>query len=195
MSVGGNTAYRGQPDLPALVAAAVARAEAAGFDHSCAPEQGRLLSVLARGWAGGRVGETGTGHGVGLAWMLSAAGPATSFVSIERDAERAAASAEFFADHPNVRVRHGDWSRLVDDGPFDGGGKGKEPGDDPPLDPAAGWLAPGGTIVLDDFVPAGAPGAAAHDHARRHWLDHPALDACELRLSPTLATIVGQWRA
>ena len=62
---------------------------------------------------------------------------------------------------------------------------------DAPLDPAAGWLAVGGLIVLDDFIPAGAPGAAEHDAARRHWLDHPALKATELRLTPTLATIVG----
>jgi hypothetical protein len=45
--------------------------------------------------------------------------------------------------------------------------------------------------VLDDFAPARQPGSAEHDHARRYWLDHPALKATELRLSPTLATIVG----
>jgi hypothetical protein len=63
--------------------------------------------------------------------------------------------------------------------------------DDPPLDPAEGWLAVGGTIVLDDFIPFDRPGAPAHDHARRYWLGHPALQATELRLSPTLATLVG----
>lgn len=74
---------------------------------------------------------------------------------------------------------------------LDGGGKGKDLPGDAPLDPAAGWLAMGGMIVLDDFIPAGQPGAGQHDEARRHWLDHPALRAAELRLSPTLATIVG----
>jgi hypothetical protein len=67
----------------------------------------------------------------------------------------------------------------------------KEPGDDPPLDPTAGWLGVGGTIVLDDLTPTGQPGASAHDEGRRFWLDHPALRATELRLSPTLATVVG----
>ena len=95
-----------------------------------------------------------------------------------------------------MRVLHGDWTELRDHGPFDllvldGGGKGKEPEDDPPLDPTDGWVSVGGTIVLDDFTPADHPGAAAHDHARRHWLAHPALQATELRLSPTLATVAG----
>ncbi|MPY59938.1 O-methyltransferase [Streptomyces spongiae] len=195
MAVGGNSAYSDVDALPPLVGSAVKLAATLGFDHSCAPEQGRLLSVLARGWRGGRIGETGTGCGVGLAWMVEASDPSTSFVSIELDEGRASAAAELFSGHTHVRVEHGDWHDLVKHGPFDllvldGGGKGKDPSVDSPLDPAAGWLAVGGTIVLDDFAPAGAPGAVEHDAARRHWLDHPLLHATEIRLSPTLATIV-----
>ncbi|KUN73383.1 hypothetical protein AQJ46_09270 [Streptomyces canus] len=195
MAVGGNSAYADVGVLPPLVDSAVELAASLGFDHSCAPEQGQLLSVLARGWRGGRIGETGTGCGVGLAWMVEASDPTTSFVSIELDEERASAAAELFSDHAHVRVEHGDWRELVEHGPFDllvldGGGKGKDPSVDSPLDPAAGWLAVGGTVVLDDFTPADSPGAAEHDAARRHWLDHPLLHATEIRLSPTLATIV-----
>jgi predicted O-methyltransferase YrrM len=195
MSVGGNTAYEDRTGLPDLVAAAVDLAVERDFDNSCAPEQGRLLSVLARGWSGGRVGETGTGCGVGLAWMVDAAGPDTSFVSIELDAERAAASATFFSGHRDVHIVHGDWRGLRGYGPFDllvldGGGKGKDRRADSPLDPADGWLRPGGTLVLDDFVPAGQPGAPEHDAARDHWLNHPLLKATEIRLSPALATLV-----
>jgi predicted O-methyltransferase YrrM len=129
--------------------------------------------------------------------MVAATDASTTFVSIERDAARAAASAALFADKPNVRVVHGDWIELQDHGPFDllvldGGGKGKEPGDDPPLDPTEQWLAVGGTIVLDDFTPADRPGGSAHDEARRYWLSHPSLQATELRLTPTLATVVGR---
>lgn len=196
MAVGGNTAYSGITDLPPLVRAAIELATSQGFDNSCEPAQGKLLSVLARGNAGGRIGETGTGCGVGLAWMLDATGESTSIVSVELDPSRAAASAALFAGRPNVRVFAGNWTELREHGPFDllvldGGGKGKEPADDPPLDPADGWLAVGGTIVLDDFIPFDRPGAAAHDHARRYWLGHPALQATELRLSPSLATLVG----
>ncbi len=192
MTVRGNTAYKDVEDLPPLVQAAVALASAQEFDHSCAPEQGRLLSVLARGYLGRRVGETGTGCGVGLAWMVHATDVTTSFVSVEIDAMRAEASTGLFADQPSVRIVNADWSELQAFSPFDllvldGGGKGKEPGDDPPLDPGD-WLALGGTIVLDDFT----PGEPAHDEARRYWLDHPGLQATELLLTPTLSTVVGR---
>ena len=196
MAVGGNTAYAGITDLPPLVRAAVELAASQGFDYSCDPAQGKLLSVLARGHTGGRIGETGTGCGVGLAWMLDATDESTSIVSVELDPHRAAASAAQFAGRRGVRVLEGNWTELREHGPFDllvldGGGKGKEPEDDPPLDPTDGWLTVGGTIVLDDFIPFDRPGASAHDQARRYWLGHPALQATELRLSPTLATLVG----
>ncbi len=196
MAEGGSSAYAGTAGLPDLVVAALTVADRLGFDNSCAPEQGALLSVLARGWRGGRIGETGTGCGVGLAWMVDATDASTSLVSVEIDQTRATVAAQLFAEHDNVRVEHGDWHGLCEQGPFDllvldGGGKGKDATIDAPLDPAAGWLAIGGTVVLDDFAPAGIPGAPTHDAARRHWLGHPLLDATEVRLSPTLATIVG----
>jgi hypothetical protein len=149
MTVGGNRAYAGMGELPTLVRSAIAEASRQHFDHSCAPEQGRLLSVLARGFIGGRIGETGTGCGVGLAWMVEATDASTALVSIEADATRSTTSATLFADRANVRVLHGDWTALREHGPFDllvldGGGKGKEPADDPPLDPTDGWLALGG---------------------------------------------------
>jgi predicted O-methyltransferase YrrM len=195
MTVGGNSAYA-RASLAPLVRAAVDLAASLGFDHSCAPEQGQLLALLAAGRPGERVGETGTGCGVGLAWMVSATDASTSFVSVEVDATRAAAAGGVFAERSNVTVVAGDWTLLGDHGPFDllvldGGGKGKEPGDGPPLDPTDGWLAIDGMIVLDDFIPHGQPGSSAHDPARRYWLDHPALEMAELRLSPNLATLVG----
>jgi hypothetical protein len=105
--------------------------------------------------------------------MVDAADAATSFVSVEIDATRAEASAGLFAGQPNVHVINANWTELRAFGPFDllvldGGGKGKEPGDDPPLDPTDGWLTVDGTIVLDDFT----PGDNAHDDARRYWLSH-----------------------
>jgi predicted O-methyltransferase YrrM len=196
VAVGGNTAYRDLDDLPDLVRAAVALAESQGFDHSCRPEHGRLLALLAAGWTGGRVGETGTGCGVGMAWMLSATARDITLYSVEVDGDRAAASQQLFATHDNVTVIHGDWTLLHEHGPFDllvldGGGKGKDPTIDSPLDPTDGWLTIGGMVVLDDFTPGGEPGAAQHDAARRHWLAHPALHATEVRLAPDLATIIG----
>jgi predicted O-methyltransferase YrrM len=196
VAVGGNTAYNQIAGLPRLVSEAVELGRSMHFDNSCAPEQGRLLSVLAAGRTGGRIGETGTGCGVGLAWMIEATDPGTSFVSIEIDPDRAAAAAGFYRDFPNVHVVEGSWQKLMDHAPFDllvldGGGKGKDPAIDSPIDPSDGWLAMGGMVVLDDFTPAGQPGAEQHDPAREYWLNLPRLRATEVRLSPTLATIIG----
>jgi hypothetical protein len=71
MSPRGTAAYDGLTDLPPLVAEAVRRASQAGFANSCRPEHGRLLFALASGAE--VIGETGTGCGVGLAWLASGA--------------------------------------------------------------------------------------------------------------------------
>jgi len=194
LSLAGTAAYDGRADLPPLVAAAVALARRTSFAHSCRPEQGHLLRLLASGVGAGAIGETGTGCGVGLAWLATGAAPGATLASVERDADRAASARTVFAGRPNVTIVDGDW-RDLPGAPFDllvldGGGKGKSPGDTA-VDPADGWLRTGGTIVLDDFTPMGEPGAPAVDDARRHWLEEAGLRAAEVRLSPVLATIVG----
>ncbi|MFE9424985.1 O-methyltransferase [Kitasatospora sp. NPDC006697] len=199
MSIRGTAAHLAADDLPPLVQKAVAAAEAAGFAHSCRPEQGRLLHTLAQGavrW----IGETGTGCGVGLAWLVSGAPPGVRLVSVERDEERAAVAAALFAGLPQVEVVRADWTVLHrHGGPYDllvldGGGQGKQ--GDEPADPER-LLALGGTVVIDDFTPA-AGWPPLHegrpDEARLHWLEHPALDATELRLAPDFATVVGRRR-
>jgi predicted O-methyltransferase YrrM len=196
VSIGGTPAYGGLEGLPPLVARAVAAAAEAGFEYSCRPEHGRLLAALAAGAE--LVGETGTGFGVGLAWLVSGARPGTHFVSVERDGSRAAAAATLFADEPGVSVLAGDWSGIGRDGPYDllvlDGGGGKADGDR--ADPLA-LLRPGGTLVLDDLTPAthwpplfqGVP-----DTGRTQWYDHPELDAAELRLAPDLTALVATRR-
>jgi predicted O-methyltransferase YrrM len=196
MSLNGTDAYDGRDDLPPLVASAVAAARSAGFTKSCTPAQGRLLQLLAAGVGQGVIGETGTGCGVGLAWLASGAEPSTRLVSIELDPDRAAAAAAVFAHHPAVRVRPGDWRELAADGPFDllvldGGGQGKSGG--PPIDPAE-WLKVGGTLVMDDFTPftAWPPMYLGEvDTARLHWLQHPLLLTTEIRIAPDAASLVG----
>jgi predicted O-methyltransferase YrrM len=200
--------YAGLTDLPPLVARAVALANELGFISCCFPEQGRLLQVLARGRAGGVIGETGTGCGAGLAWMASAVGPDTRLISVEQDPTRAAACRTLFAGMPNVTVLHGDWRLIEPHAPFDllvldGGGGAKRDGD-APADPAA-LLKPGGTVVLDDFHPplefwpdaTAAPDADGRSlgAARKHWLEHPALFAAEIRVHPLVSTILGTRKA
>ncbi|HEX4723416.1 MAG TPA: class I SAM-dependent methyltransferase [Pseudonocardiaceae bacterium] len=197
MSIGGTAAYQDISDLPHLVATAVELAAEAGFEFSCRPAQGRLLRLLAAGVTGGVIGETGTGCGVGLAWLASAAGRDVRLVSVERDADRHAVARELFADDHRVTLVHGGWQALADHGPFDllvldGGGQGK--GAEPPLDPT-GWLTFGGTLVIDDFTPL-TDWPPTHDGdadtARLHWLTHPALLATEIRLTAELSTVVAR---
>ena len=194
MTLGGTATYHGRTDLPPLVAAAAELAERTGFDLSCLPAHGRLLSVLAAGRPGGRIGETGTGCGVGLAWLATAAEPTTTLVSIELDPDRAGAARELFADRPNVTVLAGDWSELEAQGPFDllalDGGGGCKSGE-APIEPRR-WLAPGGTVVLDDFTPRTA--WPTDDAPRVHWLENPDVFVTEVVTGPTSCTLVGTLR-
>ncbi|RKN37913.1 O-methyltransferase [Streptomyces hoynatensis] len=188
MSLHGTDAYLYVRDLPPLVARAVKVAREQGFAYSCRPEEGRLLHALAGG-APARIGETGTGCGVGLAWLATAAGPNVRLVSVERDPLLAGLAREIFAHDPRVQVVCGEWREICGYGPFDllvldGGGGGKS--GDEPADPGE-LLVPGGTVVIDDFT----PGRAEADPARRYWLEHPALRAVELRLAGDLSTLVG----
>jgi len=198
VSVSGTAAYDREVALPPLVASAVEAARRVGFAHSCLPAQGRLLRLLAGGAGAGVIGETGTGCGVGLAWLAGGADPGARLVSVEREPRLAAVAAEVFAADPRVEVRVAQWRDLRAAGPFDllvldGGGQGKA--DEPPLDPED-WLRPGGLVVLDDFTPAttwppmhdGRP-----DTARLQWLCHRWLRAAEIRVSPDAATIVGTY--
>jgi len=197
MSIKGTVSYAGAQGLPGIVSAAVALAEELGFPSSCRLEQGRLLHALAGG-AAGSIGETGTGCGVGLAWLCAGRRPGVRVVSVERDAERAARVAELFADVPDVAVLQGDWTLINEHGPFgllvvDGGGNGKRGA---AADPQR-LLHPGGSLVIDDFTPL-TEWPPMHegrlDEARLSWLEHPALMAAEVRLAPDLSTIVGTRR-
>ncbi|WP_432872252.1 O-methyltransferase [Microbispora rosea] len=197
MSIDGTAAYAGVTGLPPLVMRAVLAARRAGFAPSCRPEQGRLLYALAGGAE--TIGETGTGCGVGLAWLASGARPGARLVSVERDARRASLAARVFVDHPQVSVIRGDWREIHRDGPYgllvlDGGGQGKS--GEQPADPHR-LLKPGGTLVIDDLTPARhwpPRFDGAVDQARMHWLGHPGLDAAEIRLAPDLAALVATRR-
>ncbi|SDM41015.1 O-methyltransferase [Allokutzneria albata] len=197
MSQQGTNAYDEVDDLPPLVRRAVDAARHHGFEFSCRPEQGRLLQVLAGG-APRRVGETGTGCGVGLAWLASGAADGVSLISVERDPELVAIAAEVFADCDHVEVVHGDWQHITDHGPYDllvldGGGQGKGGTAAAPVH----LLEPGGVVVIDDFTPASTWPPLYDDSpdlARLHWLEHPELRATELRLAPDFSVVVGTRR-
>ena len=177
--------------LPPPVLRAEALAARVGFGRSSTREVGRVLHLLAAQRGRARVGEIGTGCGVGTAWLVSGLPPDVPLVTVEADAERAAAAAELFAEDPNVRVLTGDWHELMPaEAPFDllfydGGGKQR-----PDLDgeQVAALLAPGATLVMDDLTPGRT---AAGDPVRSFWLAHQDLAAAELTVSPKMAVIVG----
>ena len=154
MSPQGTAGYDGLTNLPPLVERGVGLARRLGFANSCRPEHGRLLHALAAG--AGTIGETGTGCGVGLAWLASGARPGARLVSIELDAARAKRAAALFSGCPQVTILPGDWQEIYPQGPFDllvldGGAHGKSGAR--PADPDI-LLRPGGTLVIDDLTPA-----------------------------------------
>lgn len=199
MSVNGTAAHDGLLDLPPLVQAAVDQARTSRFPFSCRPAHGRLLHVLAGGIDRGRIGETGTGCGVGLAWLASGARLGTRLVSVERDPTLVEAARHVFRAAPHVGVQHGDWTELREQGPFDlliidGGGHGKA--DEAPIRPEQ-WMRAGGVIVIDDFTPTttwppmhdGQP-----DTAQLYWLEHPRLFSTMVRTEPGAAALLATFR-
>jgi len=187
--------------IPPLVMSAVQNARAQDFPHCVRPEIGGLLAVLAGGLTpGALVGETGTGTGAGLAWMVSAAPDGVRFVSYERDEQRAASAQALFADHEHVEVVCGDSLGLFDHGPFDllihdgGPAAGKRPGDEP-IDPTV-VLRPGGTMTVDDYGPQTSwpPRFEGNiDAGRLAWFEHPAVRTTEINVAPDMAVVLSRY--
>jgi predicted O-methyltransferase YrrM len=164
---------------PALVQAALDRAEAAGFTISSEPPAGALLAVLAAAVPpGGRILEIGTGAGVGLAWLVEGLGGRLDVEvrSVERDPQLGELAAG--ADWPeNVTLHNGDVLDLIDTlGTFDlifadaAGGKWHG------LDRTIAALAPGGHLLVDDM----AADFEETARVRETLLAHPGLTAAEL---------------
>ncbi len=175
---------------PPLVVRAQALAAELGFEKSCTDEDGALLHMLAGRRGLLRAGEIGTGAGVGSAWIVSALRPGTPFVTVELDSRLAAAAAALFVDDHGVTVLAGSWSEVMPpQAPFDflfvDGGKAK---DEP--DAILGLVAPGGTMVMDDFTwDTDEP-----DPRRDRWLSHPEVAAVELWTAPGRRAIVATRR-
>jgi predicted O-methyltransferase YrrM len=204
VSLNGTAGYRDpntRATIPDLVLSATDLAEELGFAMCVRHEIGRLLAVLAGGLPpGSEVGETGTGTGAGLAWMVNTAPRSVSFISYERDQRRAAGAQRLFADYPNVEIVCGDAAELFARGPFDllvhdgGPGSGKTP-NDAPVDPTT-VLKPGGTMTVDDYTPSlwwPPVFEGRSDVSRMHWLDHASLKTTEVRVAPDLAVLVSRF--
>ncbi|MFD4635258.1 O-methyltransferase [Streptomyces sp. NPDC058284] len=182
--------------LPSRVAAAERVAREAGFEKSCLPEVGRLLRLAAAAKPHGTIAESGTGSGVGTAWLHSGLGADARLVTVERDEELARRAADVFADDKRVSVLTGDWRLLEQHAPFDvffcdGGGKRDDPRRVVEL------LAPGGMLILDDFTPSThwPPRFEGEvDELRLFYLTHPDLESTEVLTTPTSSAVVAARR-
>ncbi|WNF31472.1 class I SAM-dependent methyltransferase [Streptomyces sp. C11-1] len=182
--------------VPPRVAAAERIATEAGFTKSCIPEVGRLLKLTAAAKPRGVIAESGTGSGVGTAWLHSGLATGARLVTVERDEELARRAAGVFADDERVSVLTGDWRLLEQHAPFDvffcdGGGKRDD------SQKVIDLLAPGGLLLLDDFTPSPdwPPRFLGEvDELRLFYLTHPDLDATEVLTTPTSSVIVAARR-
>jgi predicted O-methyltransferase YrrM len=185
--------------VPPLVLAAVELARGFAFTYTVHPATGRLLSVLAAGIVGGVIGETGTGTGASVAWMLSTVPPDTRIVSVELDRERAEAAAHLFRGEPQVTILAGDANELSEHGPFDllvlDAPSSPGPLAWETLEPAA-VLNPNGLLVKDDlwpmteWPPRNLDGT--EDHLRARWLRDPDLFATEVTVAAGYAVLIGR---
>jgi predicted O-methyltransferase YrrM len=182
-------------DFPALVERARALARQRGFPltredaggtgpSASLPGVGRFLAMLAADCAGGRIGELGTGTGVGAAWMASAMPADCTLVTAEIDPELASAARELLAADQRVQVITGDArDALSGRGPLDllfaddGGGDYGE---------LVNLLRIGGRIVMDDVTPHAAlpPDSPfrASDPKREFFFGDPRLLSAEVVL-------------
>lgn len=175
--------------VPARVAEAQRRAEAAAFAFSSEPEVGALLSCLAASVpARGRILELGTGAGCGLAWLVHGLGERTDVEIVTVDVDRALQDRTRSVPWPDyVRFELGDGVVVVPvSGTFDlifaDAPGGKTTG----LGQTIEALGPGGILVVDDMDVTRHSSAGLIDalaHVRDRLLGDQRLVCCELAFS------------
>jgi predicted O-methyltransferase YrrM len=188
-------------ELPPLVIQANALARQVGFaltreeagpdssvPSSCLPGVGRILAVLAAGCDAGRIGEIGTGVGVGSAWIASSMPADCTLVTVEIDEARAAQAGKLLAGDGRIRVLVGDARELITShAPFDLlFADGARP-EHMAYSSLVGLLRVGGQLVMDDVTPVDAlPDGSrlrTSDVKRAFFFGHPRLVANEIVLS------------
>jgi len=143
--------------------------------------------MLAAGCTSGRIGELGTGAGVGASWMASAMPASCTLITAEADEQLAAVARELLAADPRVEVVTGDaLSAVSTQGPFDLLFADSGIRDDADFAGLVSLLRAGGRIVMDDLTPqqALAPDSPlrADDVKRRLFSTEPRLVSTEVAL-------------
>jgi predicted O-methyltransferase YrrM len=113
----------------------------------------RLPSLVTR-CAGGRIGELGTGAGIGAGWIASAMPADCALITAEIDEQLAGAVRELFAADPRIEVVTGDALRITPGrGPFDLLFADSGMRDHAGFAALVSSLRIGGRIVMDDVTP------------------------------------------
>lgn len=168
-----------------------------GPPSACIPQVGKLLQVLASGKPDGRIGEQGTGAGVGTAWLASGLRGKARLISVEIDPIRAQAAAKLFAKYPTVEIRTRDWHEVMSpDEPYDLLFMDAMPRGD--LVPSK-WKSVielvkiGGQIVMDDLTPVEQwppEWDEIIDAKREFALANPRVAGVEVRTTPTTSALI-----
>jgi predicted O-methyltransferase YrrM len=179
-------------DVDAWLAGVLLPADApAGADSpAVSPLQGALLEVLARATGARRVLELGTFHGYSTLWLARALPPGGELVTIEADAEHAAAARERLAGIEGVTLHEGRAQDVLGglQGPFDLIFVDADKRSNPDYLPLLLELSrPGTLLVADNVVRAGAvldgddPSAAGVRRFLEMVGDEPRLSATVLQ--------------
>lgn len=184
-------------EFPPLVTRARALARQAGFPltreeagpdrpSACLPGVGRFLAMLAAGCAGGRIGELGTGAGIGAAWMAGTMPADCVLITAEIDERLAGLARELLEEDPRVKVITGDAVTVMSSrGPFDLLFVDSGVRDEAGFGAMVSLLRVGGRVVMDDLTPqrvqrADSPLLA--NGMKRRFFTHPGLVSTEIVL-------------
>ena len=156
-----------------------------------------MLYLLTSMYPEGRIGEMGTGCGVGAAWIASALKARAEFYSIEHDLDLVTTAHSMFSAFSNVHILHGHWSDLLRHAPFDLLFVDvSEPKQTMP-EVLFSSLRVGGTLVVDDMTPEDQRSPEKYseiDPVRQRLLNGADLAAYEVFLPPTAAMILATRR-
>ncbi len=184
------------PAVPEVVQRALDLSRREGFVTSSRLETGRLLAALAASRTG-RLGECGTGCGVGAAWLSSAAREGSTVVTAELNPHLAQEVASLFEGDDRVQVIPGDWTALRQSAPFSllflDVAEAKRSG----ADVVADLLMPGGVVVLDDFTPSSCWPPLFEgrvDTVREQWLVDPRFTTVEVMVTEDASVLIAAKR-
>ncbi|NYH89299.1 O-methyltransferase [Actinopolymorpha rutila] len=180
------------PLIPEVVTRAHQLSRRRGFVSSCRNETGWLLASLAASREG-TLAESGTGCGVGSAWLRSGMRAGSRLVTAEHDSGLVEAVREMFAGDEAVDVLEADWKELAARAPFTllflDVREAKRAGPDL----AAELVEPGGLVVLDDFTPCATwpPMYQGRvDTTRQQWLTDPRFTTVEVMVAVDASVLI-----